>query len=272
MSIAARFEIHYSRFLDEHGKAVQPLPAFARDAKALVSLYRWMVLMRAYDAKAIALQRTGQLGTFASLLGQEAINAGIGSAMSKDDVLLMTYRENGAQLMRGVELKELFLYWGGDERGCDTTGARMGGVCGDGDANRKIPARAGGVASALVAAPVEKQLLQLDPAHQLSAVFPVGHEQHVVLAHRRADTGVDGLLAQQGGESAELAGALQRDRLRVVGAHQHHPAIQRDEGFCVARERRQRLHGLAVLVQETGVVDLEAGSDGHEGCRGRLLC
>ncbi len=124
MSIAARFEIHYSRFLDEHGKVAQPLPAFARDPKTLVSLYRWMVLMRAYDAKAIALQRTGQLGTFASLLGQEAINAGIGSAMSKDDVLLMTYRENGAQLMRGVELKELFLYWGGDERGCDTTGAR----------------------------------------------------------------------------------------------------------------------------------------------------
>jgi pyruvate dehydrogenase E1 component alpha subunit len=124
MSNTVRFEIRYSRFLDEHGKAVQALPAFARDARNLVSIYRWMTLMRAYDAKAIALQRTGQLGTFASLLGQEAINAAIGSAMSEDDVLLMTYRENGAQLMRGVTLKELFLYWGGDERGCDTTGAR----------------------------------------------------------------------------------------------------------------------------------------------------
>jgi pyruvate dehydrogenase E1 component alpha subunit len=39
--------------------------------------------------------------------------------MAKDDVFLMTYRENGAQLMRGVTLKELFLYWGGDERGSD---------------------------------------------------------------------------------------------------------------------------------------------------------
>ena len=37
--------------------------------------------------------------------------------MAKDDVFLMTYRENGVQLMRGVTLKELFLYWGGDERG-----------------------------------------------------------------------------------------------------------------------------------------------------------
>jgi len=124
MTIAARFEIQYSRFLDEHGKAVQPLPAFARAAKDLVPLYRWMVLMRAYDAKAIALQRTGQLGTFASLLGKEAVEAGVGSAMAKDDVFLMTYRENGAQLMRGVTLQELFLYWSGDERGCDTAAAR----------------------------------------------------------------------------------------------------------------------------------------------------
>ena len=124
MSIAARFEIHYSRFLDEHGKAVQPLPAFARDARDLVPLYRWMVLMRAYDTKAIALQRTGQLGTFASLLGKEAVEAGVGSAMAKDDVFLMTYRENGVQLMRGVTLRELFLYWGGDERGSDFSGPR----------------------------------------------------------------------------------------------------------------------------------------------------
>src|SRR5262245_18631115 len=83
-----------------------------------------MVLMRTYDAKAIALQRTGQLGTFASLLGKEAVEAGTGSAMAKDDVLLMTYRENGVQLMRGVSLEELFLYWAGDERGSDFAGPR----------------------------------------------------------------------------------------------------------------------------------------------------
>lgn len=124
MSIVARFEIRYSQFLDPHGAVVAPLPEFARNPANLVALYRWMVLMRAYDAKAIALQRTGQLGTFASLLGHEAINAGIGSAMARDDVFLMTYRENGVQLMRGVTLKELFLYWGGDERGSDFAVAR----------------------------------------------------------------------------------------------------------------------------------------------------
>jgi 2-oxoisovalerate dehydrogenase E1 component subunit alpha len=124
MTVVAKFEIHYTQFLDPHGGVVQPLPEFAREAKNLATLYRWMTLMRAYDAKAIALQRTGQLGTFASLLGHEAINAAIGSAMAPDDVFLMTYRENGAQLMRGVRLEDLFLYWGGDERGCDYAGAR----------------------------------------------------------------------------------------------------------------------------------------------------
>src|SRR5258706_7425397 len=119
MSVVARFEVHYLQFLDQHGTAVQPLPEFARDAQALVPLYRWMVLMRTYDAKAIALQRTGQLGTFASMLGKEAVEAGVGSGMAPDDVFLMTSRENGVQLMRGVSLKELFLYWGGDERGSD---------------------------------------------------------------------------------------------------------------------------------------------------------
>mgnify|MGYP001564142583 CR=1 FL=1 len=124
MTIVAKFEIHYSQFLDPQGKVVAPLPEFASDPRNLVALYRWMVLMRAYDAKAIALQRTGQIGTFASLLGHEAINAGVASAMAKDDVFLMTYRENGVQLMRGVTLKEMFLYWGGDERGSDFAGPR----------------------------------------------------------------------------------------------------------------------------------------------------
>lgn len=126
MSIVARFEIERRQFLDEHGKALVdsgPLPAFATD-ESLTALYRWMTLMRAYDAKAVALQRTGQLGTYAPQVGHEAINAAIGSAMRPDDVFLMTYRENGAQLMRGVKMRELFLYWSGDERGSNFSGAR----------------------------------------------------------------------------------------------------------------------------------------------------
>ena len=124
MTLAAHFDIYYTRFLDENGKPLSPLSAFALDTGQLLPLYRWMTLIRAYDARAIALQRTGQLGTFASMLGQEAIQAGIASAMAPDDVLLTTYREQGALMMRGVAIKELLLYWSGDERGSVFAGAR----------------------------------------------------------------------------------------------------------------------------------------------------
>ena len=115
----ARFEIRYSRFLDPKGNAVRALPDFTADRAELVALYRAMVLARAFDAKAVALQRTGRLGTFPSALGQEAVAIGIAAAMRKDDVFLPSFREHGAQLWRGVSLVELFLFWGGDERGSD---------------------------------------------------------------------------------------------------------------------------------------------------------
>jgi pyruvate dehydrogenase E1 component alpha subunit len=115
----ARFEIRYSRFLDPKGNAVRPLPDFTADRAEMVALYRAMVLARAFDAKAVALQRTGRLGTFPSALGQEAVAVGIAAAMRNDDVFLPSFREHGAQLWRGVSMVELFLFWGGDERGSD---------------------------------------------------------------------------------------------------------------------------------------------------------
>ena len=124
MTTAATFQIEFLRYLDERGRVVSALPAFAADPAALVRFYEAMVLMRTYDAKAIALQRTGQLGTYASMLGKEAVDAGIGYAMRKDDVFLSTYRDNGIQMLRGVSMRELLLYWGGDERGSNFAGPR----------------------------------------------------------------------------------------------------------------------------------------------------
>ena len=124
VTAVASFEIEYRRYLDPAGRPERPLPAFARDRDALVSLYRAMVLTRAFDAKAIALQRTGRLGTYPSCLGQEAVAVGLGDAMAPDDVLLPYAREQGAQFLRGITPTELFLYWGGDERGSDFGRAR----------------------------------------------------------------------------------------------------------------------------------------------------
>ena len=113
-----------NRVLDIDGKVVGELPDFARDPDELLRLYQTLVLTRTFDTKAIALQRTGRLGTYASSLGQEAVSVGAAAAMQADDVFLPSFREHGGQLWRGVTLKELFLYWGGDERGNDFAGPR----------------------------------------------------------------------------------------------------------------------------------------------------
>ncbi len=119
MTVVAEFSINHTAFLDQHGKVISELPKFANDHKALIELYRWMVITRTFDTKAIALQRTGKLGTYASPLGQEAIGVALGHAMAKDDVLCPAYREYGAMFQRGVKLADILLYWGGDERGSD---------------------------------------------------------------------------------------------------------------------------------------------------------
>jgi len=124
MTTVATFEIGYRRILGPDGKVEGKLPVFARDRERLVALYRWMVLCRAFDAKMVALQRTGRLGTLASSLGQEAVAVGVAAAMAPTDVLLPSFREHGAQLVRGVTMREILLYWGGDERGSDYAGPR----------------------------------------------------------------------------------------------------------------------------------------------------
>ena len=113
-----------SHVLDNEGKIVGAMPDFARDPAELLRLYRALVLTRTFDTKAVALQRTGRLGTYASSLGQEAVSVGAAAAMAPNDVFVPSFREHGGQLWRGVTLKELFLYWGGDERGNDFSGPR----------------------------------------------------------------------------------------------------------------------------------------------------
>lgn len=118
-SIKAEFAIHYSRFLDQEGQLTQDLPDSLKDPELLRRLYEYMVLNRTFDTKAIALQRTGKMGTYPSSGGQEAIGVGVGAAMQKGDVLVPYYRDHGAHLIRGGLIEEIYLLWGGDERGSD---------------------------------------------------------------------------------------------------------------------------------------------------------
>lgn len=117
MTTVAQFEVCYTRFLDENGKPTAPLPDFAKDKATLLHLYRIMMLTRTFDKKAIALQRTGKMGTYAPVNGQEAISTAIGHALQSEDILIPYYRDYAAQCQRGVKFSEILSYWGGDERG-----------------------------------------------------------------------------------------------------------------------------------------------------------
>lgn len=112
-------DLPYTRYLAPDGRPVAELPGWADDLNLLTRLYRQMVLTRLFDQKAVALQRTGRIGTYAPTLGQEAIGVAIGSLMQDEDVLVPYYRDTAVQLMRGVRMEEILLYWGGDERGSD---------------------------------------------------------------------------------------------------------------------------------------------------------
>jgi 2-oxoisovalerate dehydrogenase E1 component alpha subunit len=112
------------RFLSPEGALCRPIPSSVSD-ELLLSLYRAMTRTRIFDGKAVALQRTGQLGTFASALGQEAVGVGAAAAMEARDVLAPSYRDHAAQFLRGMTMTECLLYWGGDERGSDFAGPRL---------------------------------------------------------------------------------------------------------------------------------------------------
>jgi 2-oxoisovalerate dehydrogenase E1 component alpha subunit len=90
------------------------------DADDLRQLLRDLTLVRRVDTEATALQRQGELGIWASLLGQEAAQVGSGRALAPQDYAFPTYREHGVAWCRGVDpLNLLGLFRGVNHGGWD---------------------------------------------------------------------------------------------------------------------------------------------------------
>ncbi|WP_204163427.1 pyruvate dehydrogenase (acetyl-transferring) E1 component subunit alpha [Nocardioides gilvus] len=97
------------------------------DAETLRGFYRDMVLVRRIDTEATALQRHGELGLWAQLLGQEAAQIGAGRALRAQDHVFPTYREHGVAYTRGIDPLDLLgLFRGVDHGGWDPAQKHFG--------------------------------------------------------------------------------------------------------------------------------------------------
>jgi 2-oxoisovalerate dehydrogenase E1 component subunit alpha len=89
-------------------------------ADEIKGLYRDLVIVRRLDTEALALTRQGELGVWASLLGQEAAQIGSGRALGPGDMAFPSYREHGVAWCRDVDpVKVLGLFRGVNHAGWD---------------------------------------------------------------------------------------------------------------------------------------------------------
>lgn len=85
--------------------------------KLLLEMYRLMFQIRAFDERAILLQRSGRLGTYPMITGQEATQCVPPLALKPSDWVVPTYRGGGVYFARGMRMRYALLYWAGDDRG-----------------------------------------------------------------------------------------------------------------------------------------------------------
>ena len=103
-------------FLDQAG-TLAPMPEgfpLLPDELA-VAAWRTIVLSRQVDEWAVSLNRQGRMPTYVLNKGQEANSIGALMAVRKDDWFVPAFRELGGMLVRGVTLKQYYLYWYGNE-------------------------------------------------------------------------------------------------------------------------------------------------------------
>ncbi|HZW56906.1 MAG TPA: pyruvate dehydrogenase (acetyl-transferring) E1 component subunit alpha [Nitrososphaerales archaeon] len=115
--VVEKFEVDYVQILDEQGNVVPGAIVPKLSDRVLQEKYEMMKFLRAFDNKALALQRQGRMGTYSEFKGQEAIQVGAMMSLEEKDWFFPTYRDSGAIIARGVAPESIFRYWSGDEEG-----------------------------------------------------------------------------------------------------------------------------------------------------------
>ncbi|SFA88526.1 MULTISPECIES: pyruvate dehydrogenase (acetyl-transferring) E1 component subunit alpha [unclassified Bacillus (in: firmicutes)] len=106
------------QIIDQNGNVVTEEFQEVMTPEKTNEFYRHLVRIRAFDRKAISLQRQGRIGTYAPFEGQEASQVGSALALNSPDWMFPTYRDHGAAMVFGHSLRNILLFWNGRNEGC----------------------------------------------------------------------------------------------------------------------------------------------------------
>lgn len=105
------------RVIDNEGKVIDKDHFPEINDQEVLKAYKDMLFARTADGMAVSYQRQGRMYTYPLNVGQEAISGAVGQVMEKEDWLVPAFRELGAWLAKGASLKDIFLYFKGNENG-----------------------------------------------------------------------------------------------------------------------------------------------------------
>mgnify|MGYP000910261198 FL=1 len=103
--------------IDNEGHVVSKQYMPELDDETVIDAYKQMLYERTADEMAISYQRQGRMFTYTPNLGQEAIHIAAGMNIRREDWLVPAFREMGTLLAKGVTMKEMFLFYLGNEHG-----------------------------------------------------------------------------------------------------------------------------------------------------------
>jgi len=105
------------QIIDNDGKIINEKYFPQISDEDLITSFKDLLFARTADLMIISYQRQGRIFTYPPNYGQEAIAGAFGKVMKNDDWLVPAFREMGAYLAKGATLKEIFLYFMGNEDG-----------------------------------------------------------------------------------------------------------------------------------------------------------
>lgn len=111
--------------MDDNGKIINPAWMPEIEPEKLVRIYKDMLFARTADLQIVSYQRQGRIYTYPPNYGQEAIAAAAGALIKDHDWMVPAFRELGTMLAKGVTLKEMFLYFMGNEEGSNFKNANF---------------------------------------------------------------------------------------------------------------------------------------------------